>query len=57
MVIINTDVEDLFRASFPSLFGETSVEILSTSKETISKVKRQPSEWERIIATKQLTNN
>ena len=28
-----------------------------TTKETISKVKRQPSEWEKIIAIKQLTNN
>ena len=27
-----------------------------TTKETISKVKRQPSEWEKIIA-KQLTKN
>ena len=28
-----------------------------TTKETISKVKRQPSEWEKIIANEQLTNN
>ena len=28
-----------------------------TTKETLSKVKRQPSEWEKIIAKKQLTNN
>ena len=28
-----------------------------TTKETISKVKRQPSEWEKIIANKQLTKN
>ena len=28
-----------------------------TTKENISKVKRQPSEWEKIIAMKQLTNN
>ena len=28
-----------------------------TSKETISKVKRQPSEWEKIIANEQLTTN
>ena len=28
-----------------------------TTKETISKVKRQPSEWEKIIVMKQLTNN
>ena len=28
-----------------------------TTKETISKVKRQPSEWEKIIATMQLTKN
>ena len=28
-----------------------------TTKETISKVKRQPLEWEKIIAMKQLTNN
>ena len=28
-----------------------------TTKETISKVKRQPSEWEKIIATKQRTKN
>ena len=28
-----------------------------TMKETISKVKGQPSEWKKIIATKQLTNN
>ena len=28
-----------------------------TTKGTISKVKRQPSEWEKIIAIKQLTNN
>ena len=28
-----------------------------TMKETISKVKRQPSEWEKIIAKKQLTKN
>ena len=27
------------------------------TKETISKVKRQPSEWEKIIPMKQLTNN
>ena len=27
------------------------------TKETISTVKRQPSEWEKIIARKQLTNN
>ena len=28
-----------------------------TTKETISKVKRPPSEWEKIIANEQLTNN
>ena len=28
-----------------------------TAKETISKVKRQPSQWERIIAMKQLTKD
>ena len=28
-----------------------------TIKETISKVKRQPSEWDKIIANEQLTNN
>ena len=28
-----------------------------TTKETISKVKRQPSEWEKIIANEELTNN
>ena len=28
-----------------------------TAKETISKVKRQPSEWEKIIAKKQLTKD
>ena len=28
-----------------------------TEKETISKVKRQPSEWEKIIARKQLIKN
>ena len=28
-----------------------------TMKETISRVKGQPSEWKKIIATKQLTNN
>ena len=28
-----------------------------TTKETISKVKRQPSEWEKIIAMKQLIKN
>ena len=28
-----------------------------TTKETKSKVKRQPSEWEKIIANEQLTNN
>ena len=28
-----------------------------TTKETISKVKRQPSEWEKIIQTKELTKN
>ena len=28
-----------------------------TMKETISKMKRQPSEWEKIIAMKQLTKN
>ena len=28
-----------------------------TTKETISKVKRQHSEWEKIIANKQLTKN
>ena len=27
----------------------------STAKETISKVKRQPSEWEKIIANETLT--
>ena len=30
---------------------------LCTMKETISKVKRQPTEWEKIIANKQLTKN
>ena len=28
-----------------------------TAKETISKVKRQPSEWEKIIEIKQLTKD
>ena len=28
-----------------------------TTKETISKVKRQPLEWEKIIANKAMTNN
>ena len=28
-----------------------------TAKETISKVKRQPSKWEKIIANKQLTKD
>ena len=28
-----------------------------TAKETISKVKRQPSEWEKIIANEQLTKD
>ena len=28
-----------------------------TTKETISKVKRQPSDWEKIIATKQQTKD
>ena len=28
-----------------------------TTKETISKVKRQPSEWEKVIANKQMTKN
>ena len=28
-----------------------------TAKETISKVKRQPSEWEKIIANEKLTKN
>ena len=28
-----------------------------TVKENISKVKRQPSEWEKIIANEQLTKN
>ena len=28
-----------------------------TAKETISKVKRQPSEWEKIIEMKQLTKD
>ena len=28
-----------------------------TTKETISKVKRQPSEWEEIIANEAMTNN
>ena len=28
-----------------------------TAKETISKMKRQSSEWEKIIAMKQLTSN
>ena len=28
-----------------------------TTKDTVSKVKRQPSEWEKIIAKKQLTKN
>ena len=28
-----------------------------TTKETISKVKRQPSEWEKIIANEALTSN
>ena len=30
---------------------------LCTTKETISKVKRQPSEWEKIIANEQLTKD
>ena len=30
-----------------------SVKILATSKETISKVKRQPSEWEKRIANEE----
>ena len=30
---------------------------LCTTKETISKVKRQPSEWEKMTAKKQLTKN
>jgi len=29
----------------------------ASTKEIISKVKRQPSEWEKIIAMRQLTNN
>ena len=33
------------------------VKSFCTTKETISKVKRQPSEWEKIIAKKQLTKN
>ena len=28
-----------------------------TAKETISNVKRQPSEWDKIMAMKQLTKN
>ena len=33
------------------------LESFCTIKETISKVKRQPSEWEKIIEKKQLTKN
>ena len=33
------------------------LESFCTIKETISKVKRQPSEWEKIIANEQLTKN
>ena len=35
----------------------TELKSFCTTKETISRVKRQPSEWEKIIATKQLTKN
>jgi len=30
---------------------------LCTTKETISRVKRQPSEWEKVVAKKQVTKN
>ena len=33
------------------------IESFCTTKETISKVKRQLSEWEKIIPLKQLTKN
>ena len=32
--------------------GLIKIKIFCTTKETISKVKRQPSEWEKIIANK-----
>ena len=33
------------------------LKIFCTMKETISKVKRQPSEWEKILANKKLAKN
>ena len=33
------------------------LESFCTAKETISKVKRQPSEWEKIIANEKLTKD
>ena len=33
------------------------LETFCTAKETINKTKRQPSEWEKIFAMKQLTND
>ena len=35
----------------------TKIKNFCTTKETISKVKRQPSEWEKIKQMKQLTKN
>ena len=38
-------------------WGLNKLKSFCTMKETIIKVKRQPSEWEKIIVMKQLTNN